>query len=357
MIQLAQRIIITTHVNADPDAISSACVMTEVAKSLNRHAKTRILLPEGVSQESKGIYEICKELGTHITVVKKYSDLEELEQKLNDLCIVVDVASSEQLRLIRDYIKQSCEHILILDHHQYQDLKELYTGSRAVYIGNETHYSSTSEIVFLILEKALNRISPENSKKLVTILLAGVLSDTKRFQRIAANTFHIVAKMIDLGADYQTALRIIAVEKLPSNRIAKIKCILRHRGFRIRIKGKDIYIAVSNVGAFESDCASSLVALGYDIAFVLTEDEKLRAIRLVYRSREDVVMQLGIDIFTEFIKKLVDEFGGGGGGHRAAGGAILRAHDLKGVTAQLIKAMHSISETGIMEFAEERISF
>jgi hypothetical protein len=163
--------------------------------------------------------------------------------------------------------------------------------------------------------------------------------------------------MIDLGADYQTALRIIAVEKLPSNRIAKIKCILRHRGFKVRIKGKDVYIAVSNVGAFESDCASSLVALGYDMAFVLTEDEKLKAIRLVYRSREDVVMQLGIDIFTEFIKKLVDEFGGGGGGHRAAGGAVLRVHDLKGVTAQLIKAMHSISETGIVEFAEERISF
>jgi len=355
MLQTAQKVVIVTHVNADPDALASACAMYKVVQSLNARSNVRVLIPEGVNQEGKKIYELCRDLGIHIVVVKKFSDLEEIEEKQLDLCIIVDAASFEQLRPVKDYIKQKCQHILILDHHHFQDFRELNTIPKTVCIGSETHYSSTSEIAFLFLEKVLGRIDLESLKKIATILLAGVLSDTKRFQRIAGNTFHVVANMIKYGADYETALRMVVVERPLASRIARIKCVLRHRGFKIRIKGKDIYIAISNVGAFESDCATFLTTLGYDIVFVLTEDEKLKAVRLVYRGREDVIKQLDVDIYTNFIQKLIEVFGGGGGGHKAAGGAVLRIYDFKCAITQLLKAMDSVSEIGVVEIVEEKV--
>jgi nanoRNase/pAp phosphatase (c-di-AMP/oligoRNAs hydrolase) len=354
MLQSIQKAVIVTHVNADPDALSSACALSKVIQSLNTFANTKILLPEGMNQESKRIYELCKELGIQIVIVKKYSDIEEKEP--NDICVIVDTASFEQLRLVKDYVKQNCKSILILDHHQFRDFKELDTALKIVCISSEIDYSSTSEIAFMLLDRVSNRIDSEILRKLATILLAGVLSDTKRFQRIAKNTFYIVANMIKYGADYENALHMLTVEKSPTSRIARIKCVLRHRGFKIRIKGREIYVAISNVGAFESDCATFLIALGYDVVFVLTEDDKLKAIRLIYRGKEDIITQLNIDIFTEFVRKLIDVYGGGGGGHKAAGGAILRIYDLRNVVTQLIKVMNSVSEVSVMEIVEEKPS-
>ncbi|MEM0026763.1 MAG: DHH family phosphoesterase [Ignisphaera sp.] len=349
IIEDARRVAIITHVNADPDALSSACALYKLIYSLNNNAFVEILVPEGIGLECKRIYKLCQRMNTIIDVIKRHHQLENKEPC--DTCIIVDTASWEQLRIIKNYVFQ-CNNIIVIDHHQYQDIQVLDKSKKILFFGDEQYYSSTAEIVFEMIVNYNQRLG--NLNELATILLAGILWDTKRFQRIAKNTFRVVAKMIDLGADYEEAMKLIAVEKPPSNRIARIKCILRHRGFKIRIKNSEVFIAISNVGAYESDCASSLISIGYDISFVVTEDEDLKATRVVYRGRDEVVNALDIDIYNNILKKLVDVYGGGGGGHKVAGGAVLRTYNVKHVIEQLIKVLNSISEIGILEFVEER---
>lgn len=349
MIENAKRVAIVTHVNADPDALSSACALHRLVNSINRDAFVEILVPEGIGLECKRIYEFCQRMDIPINVIKKYHQLEGKEPC--DTCIIVDTASWEQLRTVKDYVIR-CNNIIVVDHHQYRDIQAPDKNKRILFFGDEQHYSSTAEIVFEIIVNHDQRL--DNLNELATILLAGVLWDTKRFQRIARNTFHAVAKMMDLGADYEEAMKLTAVEKPSSNRIARIKCILRHRGFKIRIRDSELFVAISNVGAYESDCASSLVSIGYDISFVVTEDEDLKAIRVVYRGKDEVVNALDIDIYNNILKKLVEVYGGGGGGHKVAGGAILRTFNVKHVIESLIKILNSISEIGVLEFVEER---
>ncbi len=349
IVEKAKKVAIVTHVNADPDALSSACALHELVHSLNKEASIEVLVPEGIGSECKYIYVTCQKMNIKMDVIKKYHQIE--DRAPCDVCIVLDTASLEQLRLLKNYVLK-CDTIIIIDHHQFQDIGPLIKDRQVIYIGDGQSYSSTAEIVFEMLMKY--NLSLNNIREIAEILLAGVLWDTKRFQRITRNTFHVVASMIDYGANYEEALKLIATERPSSNRIARIKCIFRHRGFKVRIKNSDIFIAISNVGAYESDCASTLITIGYDISFVITEDESLKAIRIVYRGREDVINSLNIDIYNEFVKKLIEVFGGGGGGHKAAGGAILRTYNIKQVVDQIIKILNSISEIGILEFVENK---
>jgi len=351
----ARKVVVTTHVNADPDAVASACVFYSIAKALNKDANACILIPEGISRESRGLQELCNEISANIKIVKNLSDLRKLAEEMFELCIITDTASLEQLRFVKDLIISNCSFITIVDHHRFQELIGFKDNQKVVKVVDEENFSSSSELAFLFLEKVKEHIGGDELRKLLTITLAGIVADTKRFQRIAKETFSIVSKIVKYGADYERALKSLASEKPPSSRIARVKCILRHRGFRIRIKGQDVFVAVSGVGAYESDCASVLISIGYDAAFVFTEDEKLKALRIVYRGKDEVIEQVGLDMFNNIVKKLIDEFGGSGGGHKSAGGAILRTYDLKSAVMQLIKVLNSISETGVLEFAEEKI--
>ncbi len=333
-----RRALVLAHSNADPDAIASIAAIKHIAEKINPIIDVKIAIPEGISTESR---RIVSSLNLQVDIVRR--DIpKDIEQYL-ELCIVVDTASLEQLKTL-SHIVTRCKQSIVIDHH----------SSRALSLPNALEIvipaSSSSEIVFSI---AIG-LGIDLPKNILDALLAGVIYDTRRFSRGDKYTFAAVAYMLSLGASLENALSLTRTPQPPHQRIAVIKCVLRHRGFRLQRSGNDVYLAISEVGAYESNCASALIALGYDIAIVLTEDDLLKAVRAVYRAKEDVLEKLGIDVYRDIVSIAVEKFGGSGGGHRAAGAAIVRSRDVDEVARTIIEGLGKAFEN-VFELAEERV--
>ncbi len=301
-----------------------------------------VLIPESISLEARRIAEVCSSLGIELRTVRKSDRV----PSGFDLCILADTASIDQIKMLRAVVDE-CKHIVVVDHHEERGIPSEKTLELV-----DPGASSTSELVFELARE----LSIELPCELLEALLAGMVFDTRRFLRASPRTFRNAAEILERGAMYQRALSLTAVPKPQHQRIAKIKCILRHRGFRASIGSEQLFIALSEVGAYESECANTLLGIGYDIAFVFSEDDVLRAIRVVYRAREDVLLRLGLEIYGSILSKLVERFGGGGGGHRAAGAAILRTRDSDEVGRALIKVLATFFKDGFAELAESRVA-
>lgn len=343
----SKNVTILPHSNADPDALGSACVLAYLVNKINPVANVRIVVSDGIGGECKDLARLCIEMNIRIEAVKRF---QQVETRIEDLCILVDVASTEHLRYAKQILK-TCKTIAILDHHSIHNYEtDLFTNSEVIYFVDPAA-SSTAEIVY----RFINEFNVKVESDFLKILLAGIIWDTKRFQRISSNTFKYVNEMIERGVQYAETIKLVENVKPVYSRIARIKCLLRHRGFKATINNKEIYIAISEVGAYESDCASTLITIGYDIAFIINTDESLKILRIIYRARENLIEDVKLDVYENIIKKLTDLFGGGGGGHKGAGGAVLRTFNVETVIAEIIKILNRISGNNLVEFVENRV--
>lgn len=344
----AYNVTILTHSNADPDALSAACALHQAVARTNVEKKVEVLIPEGVGAESKALLDLCRDSGTSIEIVRRGM---RLESKNRDLCVLVDTASFEQLKWLKEVLRE-CKTVAVIDHHYHQDLGSLSRGSEPnLILVVEPSATSACELVYLVLE----RLGVNIDASMASLLLAGILWDTRRFMRANPTSFLIAARLLECGANYNSIIKLLEVERPSHNRVARIKCLLRHRGFRVAVGDKDLYVAFSEVGAFESDCANMLVNAGYDIALVATEDEALKCLRVVYRAREEVVDALGLNVYEALLKPAITTFGGGGGGHKAAGGAVVKVLDINSLLKIFMEALSRISRGRVSEFSERRV--
>ncbi len=299
-----------------------------------------LLIPDGININARPLIKYCLPIEPY--VVKKVLPNEVAQEY--DLCIVLDTASREQLKTLSSIVLDYCKRIAILDHHAEGNLLENIPRSKPLIYYISTDASSTSEIV----ARLASIYGLKLCKEVCECILAGILFDTRRFLRGSKETFEIVSVLLSMGADYSKALSFTkeSVESL-AKRLAKIKCILRHRGFRLRVRNRDILLSTSHIGAYESDCANILISLGYDVAFVATDDETLNAVRIAFRSREAVPH----DIVETILSNLVSKYGGSFGGHRTAGMAVLRIRDPEKAVNLLVDVLReTFSE--VYEFVE-----
>ncbi|MEM1644832.1 MAG: DHH family phosphoesterase [Ignisphaera sp.] len=339
--------VIIPHANADPDALAASCAIAYMVYKLNKAVNVSVAIPEGVGLECKKISELCTKNNINVIIVKKLiGDL----FRDHPLCFLVDVASIEQTKILKNYL-DVCSNIVIIDHHESHNYESItkYLNHTLQFICSEV--TSASEIVFDIL-KYFNVKLP---KDILEALLAGILWDTKHFSRATSKTFRHASEILELGADYQQSRQLVSTIKPPYAKLAKIKCVLRHKGFKAILNARDVYIAVSEIGAYESECASSLVNIGYDIAFVVSEEETINAIRIIYRTREDVELLQSIDVYNDILKPILQKHGGGGGGHRSAGGAIVNVADVNTILKEIIEILSNITKGKIVELAEQRV--
>ena len=88
----------------------------------------------------------------------------------------------------------------------------------------------------------------------------------------------------------------------------------------------DLIVAITEVSSFGGEVAKSLVKLGADISFVISELKE--EIRISSRCRDELSLSRRVNS-GEIIRMLSVEFGGGGGGHSGAAGLILRRETSK----------------------------
>ncbi len=350
MITNNTNVAIVPHANADPDALAAACTLAYAIKYMNNSAVVKVLIPEGIGMESKKIAEICGKYGVPILLIKKRIDVANEVLYKNSLCFLVDVASIEQVKILAEYFNR-CGYIIVIDHHDFHNYGLNLTEDQHMLTFIDSKASSTSEIIFRILS-FFNLSLP---KDLLEMILAGIIWDTRRFLRASAETFECVAKLLEFGADYQKTQQLITLTKPYYTKTAKIKCVLRHRGYKISLGSTDLYMAISEVGAYESDCATALINIGYDIAIVASEEEEIKATRVVYRVRDDNTVLQIIDVYNDILKKVVQKLGGGGGGHRAAGAVVIGVPKASTIFREVIEIINELAGNRFVELVESKV--
>lgn len=294
-------IVVTAHRNADPDALASAIAMRECVCKLGYDA--RLLLPEGMSQPTKRL--VREVLGVEPEEVEDESPEE------SAAAIVVDTASFEQLGKLAEFVR-NIDLLVVIDHHESNKLVE--KASIAIHWPQAR---ATSEIVYMLVEKVLG-IKLEKTTR--TLLLAGIIYDTRHFVMANSTTLRVAADLMDVGANKDRALKALQSPSMEApERIARLKAAQRMHVFR----ANDYLVTVTRVGAYEASAARALLDLGADIAIVLAE--RGAETRVIGRLKKHVVERLDISLGA-IMEELARLLGGGGGGHQQAAGATVKAN-------------------------------
>ncbi|HIC99650.1 MAG TPA: DHH family phosphoesterase [Pyrodictiaceae archaeon] len=309
-------IVVTAHRNADPDALASAIAMREAICKLGYDA--RLLLPEGMSQPSKRL--VREVLGVEPEEVEDDSPEE------SAAAIVVDTASLEQLGKLAEFI-QNIDLLVVVDHHESNKLVE-----KACVAIHWPWAKATSEIVYMLVEKALEI---ELDKTTRTLLLAGIIYDTRHFVMATSTTLRVAADLMDAGADKDKALKALQSPSMEMpERIARLKAAQRMHIFR----ADNYIVTITRVGAYEASVARALLDLGADIAIVLAE--RGTETRVIGRLKRNIAEKLGISLGT-IMEELARQLGGGGGGHQQAAGATVKA-DYEKTLEEIIQALKKL---------------
>ena len=201
----ASQVFIVGHNTPDYDAIGSALGVATLSKELNKKAYIIVNdlaqeLDPGVSkviEDSKGDY--------HFIDLEEYRALADT----NSLLVTVDV-NKKYLTAVQEDLDR-VGSIIIIDHHGEDNLS-ISTPYKFI---DETA-SSTCEMVAGVLHAKKIRYT----KNMANYLLAGIILDTKRFQKNTSSiTFDVTEKLCRNGADYDAVNKLFISNFLEDKQI------------------------------------------------------------------------------------------------------------------------------------------
>ena len=190
----ASKVFIVGHNNPDYDAIGSALGIATIVKFLGKDAY--IIINDGLSKLDLGVQNILAANSSYYNIIT----LEDFRKLVDDdsMLITTDV-NKKYMVSVRDDLR-SFKKVMIIDHH----LDDEFTID-ADYKYIDVDASSASEIVTRVLKK----MNIDYSLKLANALLAGIILDTKRFQKnTSLSTFQATEELCQRGADYEAVNRL-----------------------------------------------------------------------------------------------------------------------------------------------------
>ena len=280
------------HTSVDPDAVAAAFGMKFLIEQLHPK-KTIDILIDGISDPTKEIFD--------------YFKLQYLDEatKHYDFLIIVDVNVPTQLGKFKDLVlSKNKEQLVIIDHHSISD----FTKDKTITSFIDDERTSTSEMICEIIFD-LNLKPP---KDLMTLLMSGILYDSRRFYALNKPLLKIVEKMFDHEVDYDLAINLIQRDYDNSEKIARLKCASRLHTQKLH----GWQIAWSRIGSHEGSCARSILDLGADVAVIysLRKNET----RLNVRAKAIFYRETNVHFGQDIMSVLGKEFEGDGGGHSTA---------------------------------------
>ncbi|MEX2007016.1 MAG: DHH family phosphoesterase [Candidatus Saccharimonadales bacterium] len=194
LIEQSERILATSHISPDPDAVCSVLLLGTTLKVNFPGKKVHMVLEENPSKD--------------LAFLTGYDDVQfgpitdELKKFSPNLVIIVDAMNFERIsRLdstaIRDYIETKDVKLAIIDHHQQIDIEP----AADAYI-NKTNPATAQELYELLFEEL--GLKKPNGYAETTLL--GIISDTARHKYDNPKhrqTFKIVSDLIDAGASIE----------------------------------------------------------------------------------------------------------------------------------------------------------
>ncbi|MHA1863900.1 MAG: DHH family phosphoesterase [Candidatus Thorarchaeota archaeon] len=306
--------LIMGHQNADPDAICSMIAFSRLYKAVNPKG-TPTLMADDLSRLSKQVLEVL-ELKDEI-LEKPVADY--------DLVIMLDTNSTFQLGTDFQDIPSDPSKTIIIDHHEPNPDVGAIAEHRIV----KSDRFSTCEIMVDIFQDLEIKIDPDTA----SLLLTGILFDTRRFFYTDVRTFQIGIELVNSRADYGKCIRSLQIRPNRSERIARLKAASKAR---IHLFG-DWVVATSRINAFEASSCRGLIDMGADVAIIGGSPSKDK-VRLSSRSTRDFYERTNINLGTDVMEPLGKLIDGKGGGHANAAGA----NGTKNLSAALDKAVELI---------------
>lgn len=312
-------VLIVAHQNADPDATCSAYAFSVLVHRINRKARTTITSPEGVSKLSKQIIAS----GLPI-VIDENPDLPKFQ-----LIVTVDTNTLQQLGHFREPVQNSGKPLVMIDHHAPHPENAKF----AKLVLSNQHSTSTCEMILEMYTKL--RLKPD--RNVSHALFIGIMVETGHMSIANRKTFAAAHRLVETGANPETALALTRSVMDESERIARIKSAQR-----LRMEKIDKWlIAMSEVGSYHASAARALIGLGAHLAIVAgrRNDDLTVSFRCTRDFLDATKIHLGSDLATVVGQRM----GGMGGGHATAAGANVRgeARDALKLSLQLVRELFS----------------
>ena len=307
-----KNICIAFHRGGDPDAVASAIGVRELINSVNPSLKVSITPSEGINQLSK------------VLLIKLGMSEENLFSGDVSSCnyfIIVDTSTHSQLGGLNELVRS--RKYIVIDHHEINELLD-----KAIVKIYDPCRPSVSELII----RSLYVVGVRPPHNLLTLLLAGVLYDTK-FLRLADDyTLESVILAIRMGGDYREAQEILTSREVGMpEKIAVLKGIARLGLYSLN---DEWLLAITCISSNESSVLRTLIEAGADIAIAMAKKKKYG--RVIIRASSRFLKSVNSSISAEIAHYLGGAFMGEGGGHGGAAGAVVNA---KITGRELLKAL------------------
>ena len=362
--------VITTHQNADVDALASAIGLFDLCKQyINQDKKKR--KSEKILKNIHVIIPEMNKIANHIKKTELKNDFtieKEWPERKIDLLIVVDTNNIAIANLPSEVNlkEKKCEikEIFLIDHHikrnrdiesdidEIEDFDE-YVAHPALKIEEFltpkitlTHilpdFSSATEIIIELFR--INDITPP--PHIAMVLLMGILTDTGNFRYANARTMDNGKYLLETGVYLQDAIHALQTPVSRAQKIAQLRAAMRINHLRYFDKW---LVAVSHVSSYEASACKSLIKLGCSLGFIVAFEKKSDKFRISSRAEQQILKDTSLNL-SIVMDKVGKKFGGNGGGHPGAAGCFGKIPSKNGKNTNLKKI-----ENALIQVLEEEL--
>ncbi len=292
LLRAGQRILISSHINPDGDAIGSA-----------------LALARALRQQGKEVTVALQD--TPPTMYRFLPDIERVQrppiERSFDLVCVVDCENPGRVGRELEPLVRTANPLLVIDHHLSNQ------GFGTVEI-RDPLAAATGEIIALLLEFADWPVDPAIAQQLMTAII--IDTGSFRYSNVTPRTLRVAADLLERGAHISEIIRYL-YEDLPLSALKLLGIALRN--LQITEDGKVVYSWLSQKDFSEAQATEDdtegiarhlLTVANSEIALLFRETPS-GTIRVSLRSRE------GVDV-----NRIARTFGGGG--HSQASGCTLK---------------------------------
>lgn len=297
-----QRIVITTHIKPDADALGSSLGLANylISKGHSVQVITPTNYPSFLNWMSGN---------DGVLIFKDGGEKQSAELVSNaDLIFCLDFSSLNRIEELGALVQQSPAKKVLIDHHlDPEDFADFTLWN--------TNAAATAELVYELIKQMddLDKITPD----IAECLYAGIMTDTGSFKHssTSSNVHRIVADLIDRGADISVVSKLI----YDNNSLSRLKLIGFALADRLTVFDnlKVAYITLSNedlnrfdyqTGDTEGLVNYALSIKGIAMAAIIIERED--KVKLSFRSFGNVAVN---DLARKYFS---------GGGHKNAAGGV-----------------------------------
>ena len=300
ILKKSKKAVIIPHKNPDGDALGSALALNFFLNKTGH--QSQVISPNEYP-------DFLKWLPGQKGVLKYSTEADKAVELMEgaDLIFTLDFNSLGRVEMLESYINASDAKKIMIDHHEepsdYADI--MYSDS---------NIGSTCEMIYNLISQ-LHRTQID--QKIATCLYTGIMTDSGsfRFPSTTSKTHHIIAELIDKGANHteihQNIYDTFSFDRLRllGRALTNLKKIDELPVVYIKISQKELNKNNFKKGDTEGFVNYGLSLVGISMAVIMIENEQEHIIKMSFRSK-------GAFSVNDFARTYFN----GGGHHNAAGG-------------------------------------